>query len=91
MSSSQANPDAAASTSGVRQRQVNKDREQLEDQRGPVESSADTHSGDEDEDAPPKATKTYGRTPEGTSKLFSFVIAINSNGRGQFPDRNRLY
>ncbi|MBE3050318.1 hypothetical protein IMZ48_49050 [Candidatus Bathyarchaeota archaeon] len=65
MSSSQAEPDAAASTSGVRQRQVKKNLEQLDNG---VESPIDGNSGSDDEDALPKATKTYGRTPEGTSK-----------------------
>lgn len=72
MSSSQAEPDAAASTSGVRQRQVKKNLEQLDDERQGVDSPIDKHSGSDDEDALPKAAKTYGRTPEGTSKLHAF-------------------
>lgn len=77
MSSSQVDPDAAASTSGVRHRQVNKGREEpLDGHDGPVESPADAHTADEDEDAPPKAAKTYGRTPEGTSELLSPAVAL---------------
>ena len=83
MSSSQVDPGAAASTSSVRHRQVNKGHEQLEEHRGPVESSADAHSGDEDEDAPPKAAKTYGRTPEGTSKLLR--DSYGQHGLGPLP------
>lgn len=71
MSSSQAKPDVADSTSGVRQRQVKKNLEQLDEDRQGAESPIDKHSGSDDDDAPRKVTKTYGRTPEGTSKLNS--------------------
>lgn len=90
MSSSQVDPDAAASTSGVRHRQVNKGREEQLDNRGPVESPADARAADDDEDAPPKAAKTYGRTPEGTSELPSPAMAMDRRLDGHWHDGTRL-
>lgn len=70
MSSSQVEPDAADSTSGVRQRQVNKNLDQLDGETQAVETPIERPSASDDEDALRKPAKTYGRTPEGTSKLF---------------------
>ncbi|PKS08883.1 hypothetical protein jhhlp_003496 [Lomentospora prolificans] len=64
-SSSQANPESAASTSGIRQRQTAAKKDVDDHPLEKVDSTVSDQSSD-DQDVPRLPTKTYGRTPEGT-------------------------
>jgi hypothetical protein len=68
-SSAQANPEGAASTSGIRQRQTatNNTNDVDVDVDNDTLESVDSTSGDDDELRKP--TKTYGRTPDGTGTI----------------------